>query len=614
MNFFRNVSTGAAIVIALSAAQAGAQTATVSFNVPGPASWNVAESWTSEIGPVIPGDGFPTELATISNGGTAFLNQPASFAVDGVILGQAGIGAQFGTLELRAGGSLTVQDNQGAMRGELRVGDGATGRGILDLQGGTLNAASLNLAGPGNPDSSSLLAAGASAINITGDANLFRHTRIVGPNVTFNVGGNLQISRDFEAVITGATHSTIKVPNGNASIVPGGTQTNLNVTFQGVAPALGNRWTLVDAASVTGTFPVIATTTALPRGMVLAAEYANGNVDLVPAARLVLTVNRGTGDVSMTNALSGSITLDSYTIGSSIGFLNPANGRWASLDDANNGAWEEANPTNQRISELNPTGASTVAAGQSLSLGNPYAFAPTEIGQAGAEDVTFEYGSPTGEKYRGIVEYSGPQNNLVLIVDPATGASVLQNQSKFTVNMDVYTIASASGSLNVNDWNSLEDQNVGAWEEANPTATRLSELNPTGASTLAGGASLSLGHLFATGGTRDLTLEFALTEGRRVVGVVEYGVADIGQVGDTDNDGDVDLDDLNAVRNNFGASGPPPLSGDAFPFDGAVDLDDLNAVRNNFGATGGSAVPEPAAAALALLFVGAAFMWRRRSV
>ncbi len=52
--------------------------------------------------------------------------------------------------------------------------------------------------------------------------------------------------------------------------------------------------------------------------------------------------------------------------------------------------------------------------------------------------------------------------------------------------------------------------------------------------------------------------------------------------GDTDFDGDVDLDDLNNVRNNLGGTG----GGDTAPFDGDVDLDDLNSVRNNFGYSG----------------------------
>jgi len=87
-----------------------------------------------------------------------------------------------------------------------------------------------------------------------------------------------------------------------------------------------------------------------------------------------------------------------------------------------------------------------------------------------------------------------------------------------------------------------------------------------------------------------------------------------GVLGDTDDDGDVDLDDLNAVRNNFGATGEVGSTvGDAFPFDGTVDLDDLNAVRNNFGAAAGSAVPEPAAWVLGLIGLTAAGLLRRRS-
>jgi len=51
--------------------------------------------------------------------------------------------------------------------------------------------------------------------------------------------------------------------------------------------------------------------------------------------------------------------------------------------------------------------------------------------------------------------------------------------------------------------------------------------------------------------------------------------------GDTDHNGQVDVTDLNAVRNHFGANGEH-LAGDA-DFDGDVDVTDLNAVRNNFG-------------------------------
>jgi len=80
---------------------------------------------------------------------------------------------------------------------------------------------------------------------------------------------------------------------------------------------------------------------------------------------------------------------------------------------------------------------------------------------------------------------------------------------------------------------------------------------------------------------------------------------DIPLLGDTDTDGDVDGDDLNNVRNNFGEVGPDDgtLSGDAFPFDGLVNIDDLNNVRNHFGEKVAAlkAVPEPGGLTLALL-------------
>jgi len=82
-----------------------------------------------------------------------------------------------------------------------------------------------------------------------------------------------------------------------------------------------------------------------------------------------------------------------------------------------------------------------------------------------------------------------------------------------------------------------------------------------------------------------------------------------GVPGDTDGDGDVDLDDLFAVRNNFGTASGATLSDGDTDGDGDVDLDDLFAVRNNFG-TGLSAVPEPLT--LSLLAVGGLAILRRR--
>jgi hypothetical protein len=80
--------------------------------------------------------------------------------------------------------------------------------------------------------------------------------------------------------------------------------------------------------------------------------------------------------------------------------------------------------------------------------------------------------------------------------------------------------------------------------------------------------------------------------------------------GDVNLDRAVDLFDLNAVRNNFGASGGW-AAGDT-DGSGVVDLADLNAVRNNFGFTPAKAVPEPGTFAL-LAMAGVTFaVFRQR--
>jgi len=72
----------------------------------------------------------------------------------------------------------------------------------------------------------------------------------------------------------------------------------------------------------------------------------------------------------------------------------------------------------------------------------------------------------------------------------------------------------------------------------------------------------------------------------------DFGSASVDTLlGDTNNDGRVDLNDLNNVRNHFGEASPG-VTGDTNG-DNVVDLNDLNNVRNNFGATldGSPALP-----------------------
>jgi len=80
----------------------------------------------------------------------------------------------------------------------------------------------------------------------------------------------------------------------------------------------------------------------------------------------------------------------------------------------------------------------------------------------------------------------------------------------------------------------------------------------------------------------------------------------INQDGDANDDGVVDLSDLNGVRNEFGALEPGYDAND----DGVSDVGDLNSVRNNFGIS--TQVPEPSSIVIALVAIATAFRTVRR--
>jgi hypothetical protein len=327
------------------------------------------------------------------------------------------------------------------------------------------------------------------------------------------------------------------------------------------------------------------------------------------SGQVVLTVNADTRAVSLSNPSGPAAAIDGYSILSTKGLLNVA--QWSSLQDQARPGWHEAAPRPVVLSELNSTvGGSLSVGGAPIGLGMPYT-PPTTFGDA--PDLRFEYTTPTGQIVSGLVDYTGnaAENNLLLTVDPTNGQGRLSNSSTTVLQLDGYSILSASGSLLANngDWNSLDDQNIGSWVEATPRAGALSELSPVGASTLSSGQSFNLGGLFneATG-TRDLVLEYSLVgEATPRTGVVRYeSAAPIGLAGDYNGNGVVDAADFVAWRNNPAAFGGDPAG--------------YNTWRANFGRTAGNgalvaaaSVPEPAVGTLVLsAFVCATGALRRR--
>ncbi|HEX6961136.1 MAG TPA: PEP-CTERM sorting domain-containing protein, partial [Lacipirellula sp.] len=230
-----------------------------------------------------------------------------------------------------------------------------------------------------------------------------------------------------------------------------------------------------------------------------------------------------------------------------------------------------------------------------------------------------------------IVEFA-PVTPLTLQVNTTTGAATILNDGS-SLNFDInsYSITSAN-SLSTSGWSSLEDQVVGgdptpgnkdngdSWEEFNNVgASFIGEGFLTGSTTIANGASLSLGSIFAPGGTQDLAFTYTATNGGLpagglVTGTVEY-VSGGGFSADFNNDGDVDGADLVKWRGDFG-----PNAGSDADNDGDSDGADFLAWQRQLGSTSATAVaaavPEPSGALLALAAASivAIRRWRRLGV
>lgn len=346
------------------------------------------------------------------------------------------------------------------------------------------------------------------------------------------------------------------------------------------------------------------------------------------SADVELVVDIDSGAATIIGIQGATTNLRGYSLLSASGALNEL--RWGSLQDnpAHSG-WQIANATAEALNELNATGSTLVdAAG--LSLGNPVDVpeAPAFGVPASATDTRFEYVTGEGEVLRGFVRHEGLTivNNLLLKVDPESGQAELMNSSQTTIVLRGYSILSESESLKPNngDWNSLSDQLVEGFQEANPSASALTELAPLVVEgiTLLPGQTYQLGALFDVLGDQDLQLEFVYSELPS-------------PTGDYNNDGIVDGADYTLWRDSLGGDGSQLANRDPSGT-GDVGATDYAAWKNNFGATStpGSltagngvvryttvqnaviaddlSVPEPGAMVLAVLSILACAGCRRR--
>lgn len=542
-----------------------------------------ANTW-NQFGP--PDPTFDAEGVVGSSVGSGSLTGVVNVATDirasnpspTVILGDGG--GTSGTMNITSSGAFAVVAQGLSATGDFRVGVNG-GVGVLNVNG------TLEVAG----QLGAISGANNSAINLLGSATVTVGSAFLDRNLRIEPGVNFTATTPDSSgngLILGAagTHTWVIPASGPATLDIAGNADlsgTLNIEFNGVTPAPGATFNLIDAATIDAFDPVptgfsavtTSADTSLGAGQRFAVNTVGGGANgrlaqLTLEQHPVLVVNRQTGAVSITNPGSAqSIAFDNYNIESrTFGALNP--GAWTSIAPA--GGWVEANPSANLLAELNPNSSGTVAASSSINLGNAFTLPAATAFGVENEDLRFTYARPGGGLIEGEILYQGvPTNTLTLNVDPDTGEAQIVNGSPFTVSIDNYNILSASGSLLAgnSDWSSLQDQGAsgGNWFESNSGANQLAELLIEGGLELGPNAIIDLGAPFdELNGVQDLVFTFA---------VVPSGDLP----GDYNNDGRVDSIDYAVWREGLGTT-----------FTSA----DFDVWRNNYGATGSAGGGAPA--------------------
>lgn len=106
---------------------------------------------------------------------------------------------------------------------------------------------------------------------------------------------------------------------------------------------------------------------SLPTGEIFqgVVEYVGDDI----ANNLVLFVDPATGQTTLKNTSPFEVSIDGYSVLSDAGALRPAQGEWSSLADQQVAGWQEANPTTNVLSEINPVTSLLLPSGAEYELG-----------------------------------------------------------------------------------------------------------------------------------------------------------------------------------------------------------------------------------------------------
>jgi len=508
-------------------------------------------------------------LVQLSGGGRAIeLGAPTAVDVDDPDFGQPTAG-----LINQSGGTIL-------MDGQLQIGSGPTALGVYDLSGGILDVAAATLMSAALPFEfeEGVLSTAESEFNQSGGESVFRAPIQVGDfgKATINLTGGTMTSD--------ALGVSLFVGQNEFSA---GTQVNFaGGTFVAQAPAVVGFLAAQDVEmNISGN-----------------ADVTFGNLLLVAAvteednsSSNEATINQSGGTFTVLGQLqlaSAQPAEGQTEIGTPNGFYNMSGGQLnlpitAFLGVDGNGAFRQSGglvESNDSIVIASEATAnfSYELSGGTLDLNRQAIF-------MGDGNGTFEF---TGGRLDGTayLNFSLTQTGGVLATGSVPDDMITQIDGDFNISGDgaieiqiggfdpisqhdvIFVVGAATlgGSVNVSFVNGFSPQVGDAFE------VLFSELG----SITGEFDSLSFPALPGLDGR-------LIYDGPSVFLEVIEDTG--GLLGDTNDDGVVDIVDLNNVRNNFGSVGLGDTDGN-----GTVDITDLNNVRNNFGAV----APSPVALSL----------------